>query len=182
MKQVKHSRIRIAILGLVALGLAGYAFYSHYTAKSTAPNYSTNNDTAYHRKAAEISPAPVADPTATPPPAAPPPASTPQISTSGLITVTSPANAATITSGTVVTGTAKVSDGKLYWLVKGEKSGQLGSGTFQIAGDTTQVQTFSFPLAFSNQAMVGDSGQLEVYSTNPADGSAINQVNVAVGF
>jgi len=183
MVRAKHKRLLVIVLGLIAIGLVVFALYARYhQSKTVATPASTNSqsDTFYPKADEPPAPPPPASTTPTPPPTTP--STTPQTSSSGLVSVTSPTAKAMVTSGTTVSGTAQVYQGKLYWRVKGEKSGQLGSGIFQLTGDASQAQAFSFPLTFTNQAVAGDSGEVQVYSLNASDGSEINQVDIAVGF
>jgi Immunoglobulin-like domain of bacterial spore germination len=176
----KYSSGWTVALGIVAIVLLGVSIYAKITRKT--PTIQPNID-AFLPKAIEKPPTVTTtvapSPTTTPTTPAPTPA--PASSSSGLVTIASPATGSKVTSGTVVTGTAQVGADRLYWRVKGEKSGQLGSGPVTLPTNT-KPQSFQFTLVFDHEAMAGDSGELQVFSRNPSDDSEINQASVAIGF
>ncbi len=169
-------------IGLVFLAVAAAVviWWPHKTKVTADP---------YRPKAKEYSP--TAAPTAennikntasVSPTAKPIPTSTAaQQDTTGSIIITSPTQGETVTSGTKVSGTAKTSATRLYFRLKGGKSGQLASGVIAITANPAVAQPYSLELAFTNQAVAGDQGALEVY-TQSAQGVESTIASVLVNL
>ncbi len=145
----------------------------------------TSNYTPFLPKAPEttasVTPNPaakeLAEQTATPSPI--PTSDRPQQSSNGQIVLTSPTQGSKVTSGTVVTGQATATGGQLYYRVKGKDSGQLASGVLKVASTGASPSAFSFTLAFTQGAVAGEQGVLELYGVDKS-GQEENLVSVGV--
>jgi Immunoglobulin-like domain of bacterial spore germination len=108
--------------------------------------------------------------------------SEPQSSKGGEITITAPTQGATVTSGTTVKGSAKTGASRIYYRLKGGKSGQLALGSINFSGDANTPISYSFELAFANQVAGGsDQGVLEVFTLG-ANGEEQTKASVTVNI
>ncbi len=181
MGRKKYMNPRTIGLAVVAIGLVGFAAYTKLARQAETNKTSSTSTTAFRPKAdtdKTTPPSPV--PNTTPTPAITPNPS-PQTSNSGQIIVSQPTEGSTVTDGTTIKGKALAFEGKVNWFIKAKDGGQLGSGTAQVSGNASVLSDFEFPLSLTMApTKPGSQATLELYSTSPTDGSAINIVDVDV--
>lgn len=169
----------VALLALVVI-LAGLTYRVWLQPKPSAPADETYLPKAAEGKETRPSASPSAGAIGTP--TAIPTNSTPQSSMNGSITISAPTQGSTVTSGSVVSGTARTASDRLYYRLKGGKSGQLALGSINFKGNTATDTPFSFELVFTNQVNNGsDQGVVEMFTLG-ADGSEQSIANVTVNI
>lgn len=177
MAKVKKSKnIFLWVGGAALVALLGYAIYatSHKTT-ITDTKKEVFLPKAEEGKATQPSPDAIY-------PSPIPATSSPQSSKNGQIIISKPTQGSTITSGTTVSGSATTSSNKLFYRLKGSKSGQLALGSINFSGSSNTLTPFSFELGFTNQVANGsDQGVLEIFITG-ADGSEQSIANVTVNI
>jgi len=173
----KRSKIIYIPLVLVPLAVVAAVVYAvWFQPKAATPAADPYRPKAETGQATQPSTTVTASPT-------PIPTSTvPQTSKNGEIVIASPTQGGTVKSGTMVSGTATTSNNRLYYRLKGGKSGQLTLGSIEFAGNASSPVAYSFELAFTNQvAAGGDQGVLEVFTLG-SDGSEQTIANVTVNI
>jgi hypothetical protein len=183
-KNRHRGRLTLVCLGaVIILAIGADIGWRMYKTKVTNPYY-PKAQVLMNSPQATSSPAVSSSPEASVGSSAVAVTSAPQAaSTSGGIVIMSPTQGSTVASGATVTGQAKVSQSKLYFLLKGGKSGQLASGVIQVTPNVSSFESYTFKLAFTNQVQSGtDQGVLEVYTVSPGDGSETDVASVNVNI
>jgi hypothetical protein len=186
MPRPKKVGLKTVIPFVVLLIVVGAIAYAAWPRPASTPNtVSPTTDDPYLPKAEEgksTQPSANASPGSAGTPSPIPTSSVPQSSKNGEISITSPTQGATITSGTMVKGAAKTTASRIYYRVKGGKSGQLALGSVAFSGSASVATPFSFELAFTDQVSSGgDQGVVEVF-TLAADGSEQTIASVTVNI
>ncbi|MBI2588979.1 hypothetical protein HYW35_02125 [Candidatus Saccharibacteria bacterium] len=85
------------------------------------------------------------------------------------IVITAPKKGAILMDGTKIAGSAQSSDGKLYVIVKGSRSGVLTDYSLEITPSSKTNQAFSFEIILEKSPKTGETLYLELYTM--ADGA-----------
>jgi len=171
----KRSKTIYIVVGLVLLATA-WGVYSAWP----KPAKPTSSNDPYRPKATGTTSTQPS--TASVSPTVIPTSTTPQSSEKGEVVINSPTQGASVTSGTIVSGKATTASTRLYYRLKGGKSGQLALGSIAFSGDSSKAVDYKFELAFTNQvAKGGDQGVLEVFTLG-ADGSEQTVAGVTVNI
>lgn len=84
--------------------------------------------------------------------------------TSPKIVISTPKKGAVLADGTRIAGSAQSTDGKLYVIVKGSRSGVLTDYSVEITPSSSANQPFSFEIVLEKSPKTGETLYLELYT------------------